>query len=382
MDFDLHPEEIVLTNNLKQKIIDKIGSGHISVSQYVELALYEKDYGYYNNLLHKFGKAGDFITAPMVSPIFSECIARQLKELLVYIPNTPNILEIGAGNGQLMLDLLRLLGDEISCYYVLELSGNLINLQKQLISEKAPHLLSKVVWLDRLPESFKGIVLANEVLDAQPFDVVVRDGGVISERVVGVDANDNLIYKDVAIKSLELLEIASEVFPPEGDFVSEISLNNRGFIKSLAKSLDNGFILLIDYGHSQSEYYSPAKSQGTLRGFFRHQLVDDILINPGLIDITSSVDFTSVATTAIDNGLEFIGYTTQVGFMINCGLMGLIESWHKKLTETEYLRLTNQVNYLTSPDEMGEVFKVIGFSRGIDLDDWLGFTTNDRSYTL
>jgi SAM-dependent MidA family methyltransferase len=149
MNFDLHPEELILTNSLKQKIIDKIGCDAISVSQYMELALYEKDYGYYNNLLHKFGEAGDFITAPMVSKVFSECIAKQLKELLEHIPNNRNILEIGAGNGQMMLDLLMFLGDEVSCYFVLELSANLVSLQKSFISDKAPHLLTKIFWLTR-----------------------------------------------------------------------------------------------------------------------------------------------------------------------------------------------------------------------------------------
>ncbi len=382
MSFDLHPDEIILTNSLKQKIIDKIGGASISVSQYMELVLYEKDYGYYNNLLHKFGEAGDFITAPMVSKVFSECIAKQLKELLVHIPNNCNILEVGAGNGQMMLDLLMALEDSISFYFVLELSANLISLQKSFISEKAPHLLRKIVWLDSIPTSFDGIILANEVLDAQPCDVIVWDNGKINEKVVSVDTTNNLVYKEMALKSPQLLEIAKKININVDYYTSEISLNNRGFIKSLAQSLSRGFILLIDYGHSESEYYSLAKSKGTLRGFFRHQLLDDILVYPGLIDITTSVDFTSVATTAIDNGLDFIGYTTQAGFLLNCGLMELLDSWHQKLTYAEYLRLTNQVNYLTSPNEMGEVFKVIGFSRGIDVADWLGFTRNDRSYTL
>jgi SAM-dependent MidA family methyltransferase len=382
MNFDLHPEELILTNSLKQKIIDKIGRDSISVSQYMELALYEKDYGYYNNLIHKFGEAGDFITAPMVSKVFSECIAKQLKELLGHIPNNRNILEIGAGNGQMMLDLLKLLENEINCYFVLELSANLISLQKSFISEKAPHLLTKIVWLNSLPTNFDGVILANEVLDAQPCDVIVWDNGKINERVISVDSNNNLVYKEVQLQSPELLDIAKKINLNADYYTSEISLNNRGFIKSLAQSLSSGFILLIDYGHSESEYYSLAKAKGTLRGFFRHQLLDDILVYPGLIDITTSVDFTSIATTAIDNGLDFIGYTTQAGFLLNCGMMEMLNSWHQKLGDTEYLRLTSQVNYLTSPNEMGEVFKVIGFSRGIDVAHWIGFTSNDRSYTL
>jgi SAM-dependent MidA family methyltransferase len=382
MEVNLHPDEQRLTDSLKNKIIKKIGEGSISVSQYMELALYEKDDGYYNNLLYKFGRAGDFITAPMVSKVFSECIAKQLRELLVHMPNSRHVLEIGAGNGQMMLDLLNELGNDISCYYVLELSANLINVQKERISLTAPHLLNKITWLSVLPNDFKGIILANEVLDAQPCDVLVWDSGTISERLVTVDANNNLVYCDGLVKSSELLALAQKLSPNPDYYISEISLNNRGFIRYLAQNLSEGFILLIDYGHSEREYYSSAKSHGTLRGFFRHQMLDDILIYPGLIDITASVDFTAVATTAIDNGLDFIGYTTQASFLLNCGLMDMVDNRHQNLTDVEYLKLANQVNYLTSPNEMGEVFKVIGFSRGINVDEWLGFRYNDRSYTL
>ena len=382
MEINLHPEESILTQSLKNKIVEKIGTNYISVSDFMGLALYQKDYGYYNNLLHKFGEAGDFITAPMVSSVFASCIANQFKELFSHLEDSCNILEIGAGNGQLMLDLLLLLGNEISKYYVLELSSNLIQLQKDFIKQKAPNLLDKIIWLDSLPQSFVGIIFANEVLDAQPCDIIVWDNGNISERVVCLDANNDFLFKDIQVKSPELLKIAQQIIPSSKNHVSEISLNNRGFIKSLSDTLAKGFILLIDYGHSQNEYYSEARANGTLRGFFRHQLLDNILMYPGLIDITTNVDFTAVATTAIDNKLDFIGYTTQSSFLLNCGLLDIVANKHKQLTEHQYLKLTNQVNYLTSPNEMGEVFKVIGFSRGIDVDEWFGFIRNDRSYTL
>ena len=373
-------DEQLLTERLKNKIIHAIGDSSIPLSKYIELALYEKDDGYYTNLLHKFGKQGDFVTAPVVSGLFALCIAQQVHELWNYIPK--RILEIGAGNGQLMLDLLLVMGNEIERYYILELSANLIRLQQQRLQSVAPQLVSKVVWLDKLPTGFDGVILANEVLDAQPSESIEWSDGEIKQRCVTVDDRGNLVYTQQALNSPELNSIAKMINVSHANYISEINLNNRGFVKSLADTLNKGFILLIDYGYSEKEYYSPERSQGTIRGFFRHQLLEDILIYPGLIDITSSVDFTAVANTAIENKLDFIGYTNQAGFLLNCGLMDIIASQREAVSELQYLKLTNQVNYLTSPNEMGEVFKAIGFSKGIDLDEWLGFRNHDRSYTL
>lgn len=384
----LSPEELELTTRLKQKIIreintdDILASKSIPVSRYIELALYEPQDGYYNNLLHKFGKDGDFITAPVVSGLFGLCIAKQIQELWQYTIAPRNILEIGAGNGQLMIDLLLAMGDQIECYFVLELSSSLISFQQQRLQMKCPDLYHKVVWLDTLPDEFDGLVLANEVLDAQPTEVLVWENGVVQQRMVTVDKNNDLVYTTQDVASAELLKLANQIKVEPSDYISEINLSNMGFIKSLAEMLQNGFIILIDYGYPAREYYSMARTEGTLRGFFRHSLLNDILVNPGLIDITCSVDFSSIAITAIENKLDFIGYTTQASFLLNCGLLDLIDKKQNKLTDTQYAKLSNQANYLTSPDEMGELFKVIGFSKNIDFGDWMGFSNNDRSGTL
>ena len=163
------------------------------------------------------------------------------------------------------------------------------------------------------------------------------------------------------------------------DYISEINLNNREFIQVLARNLSQGCIIIIDYGYSESEYYSITRNRGTIRGFLKQHQLDDVLCYPGLIDITASVDFTALVVSAIDAGLDLVGYTTQANFLVNCGILGLLE--HAG-SDSSYLMQTNQVNYLTSPNEMGDVFKVIGLSKNIDFVDWMGFSVGEKSYTL
>jgi SAM-dependent MidA family methyltransferase len=381
---ELTHEEISLSNNLKNKIVTTINQngGAISLSKYIELALYESNLGYYANLLHKFGKSGDFYTAPMISNLFAQCLAKQLQELWDQSEIDRNILEIGPGSGDLMLELLNEIGDVIDNYFILEISANLTNYQRDRVEKLYPQLLHKVVWLEQLPQEFDGIILANEVLDAQPTEVVVWQNNEIFQRYVTLNENNDFIYTQRPIKSKNLKEIAEQLNINANHYVSEINLNNRGFISSLADCLSYGYILLIDYGYSQNEYYAPSRNNGTLRGFFRQFQLDDILIYPGLIDITSSVDFSAIANTAIEANLDFIGFINQANFLINCGILNILQQKHRELNNLEYLKLAQQVKYLTAEEEMGEIFKVIAFSKNIEFSDWLGFRHNDRSHVL
>ena len=381
--FNLTSEESKLTERLKKYITQYIAGhgGQISVSKYMELALYSSPDGYYTNLLHKFGREGDFITAPLVSKLFATCLSRQLHELFS-IQKCNSILEIGAGNGQLMLDLLAELSNEIEFYYVLELSPNLAKFQKDRLQSKFPHLEKKVKWLDNLPTNFNGVILANEILDAQPCEVIQWDNKQIKQQMVTVDIDGNFIYTSSNITNPQLQNLAAAINIQREVYTSEINLINRGFIKSLAETLHTGHIILVDYGYGESEYYAPEKNNGTLRSFFRQHQLDDIFYAPGLIDITANVDFTAVATTGIDNGLDLIGYTTQGNFLLNCGLLEIMQLKYENVSNLERHKLNTQLDYLTSPNEMGNIFKVIGFSKNIDFANWLGFSYNDRTHTL
>lgn len=383
--FSLNSDEKFITEELNKKIISAINdnNGFIPFSKYMKMALYDPEYGYYNNLSHKFGAKGDFITAPNISKLFAVAITNQIKELCNNFI-TANILEIGGGNGQLLLDILSIIGHSINKYYILELSGNLAQLQQQRLQEQLPQYLDKVIWLNSLPNLFNGIILANEVLDAQPFERVMWENGDILQIGVGVDKKNDLLYKS-KIADIELKDLAKNLQQNNNileSYISEINLNNRGFIKSLSQSLNKGAIILIDYGYSQREYYSLERKNGTLRGFFRHHQLENILVYTGLIDITASVDFTAIAEVAIENNLDFIGYTTQANFLINCDILEFMEIARTEKSDLEYLQLSNQLMKLTSPNEMGDIFKVIAFSKNFEFYDWCGFIRGNQSHLL
>ena len=397
---NLTPDELELSAVLRQKIVTAIDAnrGAIRFSEYMQMALYDPDYGYYNNLLHKFGTQGDFITSPTLSILFGQTLAKQISELFAHIPQT-NILEIGAGDGSLMRTLLSALEDQVAHYYILEVSANLINHQKQQLQEQYPHLLAKVTWLTAIPSGFVGVVIANEVLDAQPCELIHWKDDKIYVRMVGIK-NNELVYLDTVLDSglrrnddtldsglrrnddTTLAEIVHKLPIHTQPYTSEINLNNRGFIASLADHIDTGAVLFIDYGYGEAEYYASKKNHGTLRGFFRHHLLDDVLVYPGLIDITTSVDFSAIATTAIAQNLDFIGYTTQANFLLNCGIVDILAQSNHPVDSIEYISLSQQLNQLTSPNHLGDAFKVMGLAKNMHHSNWRGFQSGDKSYLL
>lgn len=379
--FNLTTEEQQLTDKLSSVIKEEISrsGGLIPFRRYMELALYYPGLGYYNNPRQKFGKEGDFITSPMVSSLFGNTLARQILEILNF-GVAHQVLEFGAGNGKLAADILNSIGCQIDCYYILELSADLIALQKETIQKIAGEYSSKVVWLNELPQKFDGIIIANEVLDAQPCELLCRKGDDIYEIGVSYDAEGKFIYKNFdSVWQANNDDITNDW---TNGYQSEWHGANAAFIKTLATCLNHGAILLIDYGYGQTEYYHQEFYKGRLRGFFRHHLLDDVLVYPGLIDITSSVNWTKIATTAIDAGLDLIGYVNQATFLINAGIAETMGELRENLSNDEYIKLSNQVNQLVSASQMGELFKVMALSRGIDEADWCGFRSGDLSYTL
>ncbi|MCC6915732.1 SAM-dependent methyltransferase [Nitrosomonas sp.] len=366
--------EQTFSDALKSALHNRImqSGGWISFADYMESVLYTPETGYYSGGAAKFGAGGDFVTAPEMSPLFGQTLARQAAHILSAVEQGA-ILEFGAGSGKLAVDLLRAL-EELNHlpqhYYILDLSADLQQRQRTTIEQHIPHLASRVHWLSALPEQFEGLILANEVLDAMPFHLIVWQDGNIAERGV-IWKDHELAWQDQPLVNQELFEIARQLPPADQPsphaYISEISLANRHFIRSLASLLRRGSILLVDYGFGQSEYYHPQRYQGTLMCHYRHHAHDDPFFLPGLQDITSHADFSAIARTALDSGLELAGYTTQAHFLINCGITDL-------LTRTpadqpgNYLPLASQVQRLVSPAEMGELFKVIALSKGIEPD--------------
>jgi len=353
--------------------------GWIPFSRFMELALYAPGMGYYSAGARKFGAAGDFVTAPEISALFGRTLARQLVEIMAQ--STPHIIELGAGSGKLAVDILSELEKQNSLperYDILEVSADLRERQQALLQAHLPHLINRVHWLDSLPDSISGVLVANEVLDALPVHLVRWTDANILERGVASEG-DKFVWQERLPESSMLREIAQQIKVPE-DTLSDVSLAARGLVKSLSDRLQQGVLLLIDYGFGAREFYHPQRTQGTLMCHYRHHAHDDPFFMPGLQDITAHVDFTAVAEAAIDAGLHLYGYTTQAYFLINSGITGLLAETDSE-NVLEYLPLSAELQKLTSPAEMGELFKIIALGNGVDLP-LSGFVSGDKSRLL
>lgn len=387
----LFPNEIALTHSRSVQAIIRekiLAANHwISFEDYMNLALYAPGLGYYSSGATKLGSAGDFVTAPEISPLFGCTLAQQLMQILRHLAPA-DILEFGAGSGKLARDILLELEKSDALpgkYYILEVSPDLRQRQQTLLADEAPHLLARVEWLERLPELFTGVMLANEVLDAMPVHIIRwRDDAVLERGVTW--QNDRFTWQDRAIADAELHAAASELtaaINPDNqpvDYVSEINLAALHFMRSLASTLQQGVVLFIDYGFGRSEYYHPQRNQGTLMCHYRHHAHDDPFYLPGLQDITSHVDFSALTQAAENNGLQLLGYTTQAYFLLNCGITGILAQTSAEDIH-HYLPQSNQLQKLVSPAEMGELFKAIAFGKNFS-GPLRGFNTGDMSRLL
>ncbi|MBU0622252.1 MAG: SAM-dependent methyltransferase [Gammaproteobacteria bacterium] len=353
--------------------------GWIPFSRFMELALYAPGLGYYTAGARKFGEGGDFTTAPEMSSLFGRTVAKQLAEVMSL--SEPHILEFGAGSGKLALDILGELQRHDALpetYSILEVSADLRQRQQALLHEKLPHLAGRVQWLDGLPENFSGAIIVNEVLDALPVHLLYWSDRRILERGVTSEAN-RFVWQDRDLDCEVLLDVAKDIVVPD-DYLSEISITTRGLVTSLSDRLEKGAMIFIDYGFGAREYYHPQRARGTLMCHYRHHSHDDPFYLPGLQDITAHVDFTAVAEAAIDCGANLLGYTTQAHFLINNGIADLMSEVPPE-NMREYLPLSAQMQKLTSPAEMGELFKVIALGKGID-SPLQAFMSGDRSRML
>jgi SAM-dependent MidA family methyltransferase len=352
--------------------------GWISFARYMELALYAPGLGYYSAGARKLGKAGDFVTAPEISPLYGQTLARQVNQLMQ--AGFDAVLEVGAGSGALAATLLEELeraGKPPRSYLILELSADLRERSRDTLAARVPHLLERVAWLNRLPPAFSGVVLGNEVLDAMPVRVVRTKGGKVEEG--GVGARSDRLDWSWRVAAGELLEAARALDLPEG-FRTEIALAARGFMRTLAGVLERGVALFVDYGFPRKEYYHAQRREGTLMCHYRHHAHADPFFLPGLQDITSHVDFSAVAAAAREGGLELAGYTSQAQFLVNCGITEVMSRTPAD-DEAKFLPLANQANRLMSPAEMGELFKAIAFARGVAAP-LEGFREGDRRQAL
>lgn len=376
------PQEIAHSAKLVDRIRDEIDAhqGWISFARFMEMALYEPGLGYYSAGSVKLGQAGDFVTAPEISPLFSRCLANQCAEAFERM-SEPDVLELGAGSGVMAADVLielEALGRLPRRYLILEVSADLRERQRATLAARVPQHLARVQWLDAWPEELRGVVLANEVLDAMPVERFCMRGSNVN--AVGVTWQLGRLDWSETHASAELeaavraIESTLGSALPDG-YCSEINLRLPAWLRGLAGALREGVALFIDYGLPRAQYYRAERREGTLLCHYRHRFHDDPLILAGIQDIGAWVDFTAVAEAASDAGFTVAGFTTQAHFLIGCG----IEHYLAALAEAELrdrVQLARQTMLLTLPGEMGEKFKVLGLAKNFE-SPLRGFSVRD-----
>jgi len=374
-------DALAASNALLQRIAQEIEehAGWISCLRYMELALYEPTLGYYSGGATKFGREGDFTTSPEITPLFGAALAQSAAALLAQ--TAPQILEFGAGSGKLAFDLLSELmaaGVPVERYAIVELSGELRQRQQQMLRR-----FPQVVWLDCLPQTFSGVVLGNEVLDAMPVRLVRKSAGGWRELGVGI-TEQRLAFLERDCDQALLGQIHAQIPDaerlPEG-YTTEVHPVAAAFMHSLAQMLasgEGGAAILIDYGFPAHEYYLTERMQGTLMCHYRHHAHADPFFLPGLQDITSHVDFSMTARAAIDGGLELLCYMNQAAFLLAAGIGELLLRTPPD-DAASYLPQARAVGMLLSPSEMGELFKVIVVGKKVGLPpQYLQYDRSDR----
>jgi SAM-dependent MidA family methyltransferase len=376
--------------------------GWIGFDRYMAMALYEPGLGYYASGTRKFGAAGDFVTAPELTPLFGHCVATQVSQWFGEAPR--RVVEFGAGSGALaaqLLEGLQRLDTPADEYWIVELSADLADRQRETVTRLAPGFTDRVRWLDRMPASIEGVVVANELLDAMPARLFETDGRTLGELGVARTA-DGLAWalreadrRFAAAVDATLARAAGQhathrwlAAEAGGRYRSELGEQARAWTATVAAALRHGAMLLIDYGFPAHEYYHPQRSAGTLACHYRHRVHDDPLRWPGLQDITTHVDFTAIADAALSQGLELLGYASQARFLVGCGLLERLADEQaigsdgpRPGASIERTRGLAAVQSLLSEAEMGELFKVAAFGRGIAAPA-IGFQRGDRSASL
>ena len=374
-------DALAASHALQQEIasaIEKAG-GAIPFSRFMELALYAPRLGYYSGGAAKLGASGDFTTAPELTPLFGQALARATAAIIAQ--SAPNIIEFGAGTGKLARDVLTFLAEEgvtVDRYTIIELSGELRARQQEALKD-----FPQVEWRDGFPDAFTGAVLANEVLDAMPVELVLKTADGWRRQMVTVEDGRFAYVQaelDAGLTAQLVRQIPDFDALPEG-YLTELHPVACGFMGSLASMFagNKGAAILLDYGFPAHEYYMDQRSGGTLMCHYRHHSHPEPFFLPGLQDITAHVDFTAMALAAQDAGLPVLGYLNQSGFLLGCGIGDLLLRTDPN-DAVLYLPQSKAVHKLVSPSEMGELFKVLIVGNAVALPD--DIVRADRSRRL
>jgi SAM-dependent MidA family methyltransferase len=372
MDITLTSIEKAHTELLSQKIMAEIASkgGWIAFSRYMEMALYEPGMGYYSAGAHKLGAGGDFTTAPELSPLFGAAIVETLLPILesLQAQGLPTqILEFGAGSGKLAESILTRLHEldfPLNRYDIIEISPDLAQRQEERLVRlsKELNLSTQCHWLSSLPNNFKGIILANEVIDAIPCDVIIFKNGFWYWQGVAV-VNGKLTWSAGQPVEQSLLPEALLSGNFSEGYVTELHEPANAWIRQVANHLDTGLFLTFDYGFPENEYYHAQRLEGTLMAHHRHHAIQDLFYLPGLCDLTTHVEWSQIARNALAEQVDDVYLSNQASYLLDAGIGDIALEISDPRNPETFLPISNSLQKLLSEAEMGELFKVFAFSK-------------------
>ncbi len=377
-----------VTKKMRSKLLDIIlekirDDGPVSFRDFMELSLYHPEYGYYSRELILIGSGGDFMTAPQATPLFGALLSVQIKQLFNIIKKIPyNLVEIGPGTGALARGILDYL-PELLNESDIELKKQ-INYQMVEPSVKRRRPLSilfenyglNVQVFHEVPDKLgHGVIIANEVLDAFPVHLIEKKDDQFFQIYIDYNENENsLTEMMVPLMESQNGEVLYEyciknLSGIEGHYRTEINLEMREWISQMEASIDTGFLLVIDYGHSRNEYFHPARNRGTIMGYEKHRLREDILSSPGEIDITAHVNFSDLSSWGKQAGFDLIGYAPQWAFL---GGLDFQDTVNMVMGNPDpFSPALAQIKSLIFPQTMGQSHKVMLFSKGIELSGFV-----------
>ena len=361
---------LILVEKIKEEI--KAHDGQISFAKYMEMALYTPDLGYYTSRTIKFGGRGDFVTAPEISPLFGATIAKTIIPVLNGLKQRAlplKILEFGAGSGALaesILDALTVSNIKIDSYNILDLSAELIERQRARLKNRN----EKINWLTALPENFDGVILANEVLDAMPVEVIVKRDDAWHYKYVCEAPDTNAMVSQFSLCDGPVVkreDLPSTLLENQflNGYTTEIHPSGIAWITTLAQSLQSGILLTFDYGFPAHEYYHSQRGQGTVMGHYRHHAIQDPFFYPGLCDLTAHVEWSSITQAALNSGFQLLGYASQTSYLLDAGIGDLALTYADPKDAAKFIPMSNSLQKLLSEAEMGELFKVLCLGKNI-----------------
>ena len=362
-----------MKNHIEEYLLNKIELNQkILFSEFMNLSLYHPDYGYYTNKSNIFGDQGDFITSPITSSMFGECISNEFINIIRSLKK-PSILELGGGDGSLAISMCKHLKKNKSLpdkYFILEISENLINHQKERVKKEFPNDYNIFKWITNLEDiKINGLVIANEFFDALPTERFrINNSKLETLYIESNNQSFNYIWDESSNDfSNELSRAKNNHNIDFSDgYISELNLNNSKWIKAIDKCIESGVLFVIDYGYSSKEYFLHDRSDGTLVCIHKHQSNFDPLSNIGNQDISSFVNFSHLKNLSLHTDLTVSGFLSQSSFLINLNILDIHKL--KDYGDDEALIESNKLKNILLPNTMGELFKVLVMQKNIEIE--------------